>query len=98
MDGVAFTKGNLRVRVSAILSLILLFVKITISQISYTEKTGHYEREYRKPLGNGSHLVEISAVIPENQDYVPAARAVREFADQLSPLLEMQKFDYTKDQ
>jgi len=82
LDGYLFTKGNIR---------------ITISNISYTEKTGHYEREYRKPLSSGTNLVEVSIVIPDNQDYVPAAKAVREFADQLSPLVELQKFDYTKD-
>jgi hypothetical protein len=70
MDGYLFTKGNIRV---------------TISHIAYTEKTGHYEREFRKPLSSGSNLVEVSAVIPENQDYLPAAKAVREFADHLSP-------------
>jgi hypothetical protein len=96
MEGVLFTKGNIRVSSYYFTNFNCLF-KITISQISYTEKTGHYEREFRKQLGSGSNLVEVSAVIPENQDYVPAAKAVREFADQLSPLVEMQKFDYTKE-
>lgn len=73
------------------------FLQVTISQITYTEKTGHYELKFRKPLTSGTNLVEVSAIIPDNQDYLPAAKAVREFADQLSPLVELQKFDYTKD-
>jgi hypothetical protein len=70
MDGPLFTKGN---------------IKVTISKISYTERTGHYESEFRKPLSSGSYLVEVSAVIPENQDYLPTAKVVREFSDHLSP-------------
>jgi len=80
MDGILFTKGNIRV---------------TVSHITYTEKTGRYESEYRKPLSN-SHFVEASVVIPENQEYMSSAKALREFADHLAPLCELQKFDYMK--
>ena len=48
------------------------------------ETTGRYESESLKPISN-SHLVEASIVLPDNQDYQPPARALREFADHLSP-------------
>ncbi|KAI6242602.1 Mediator of RNA polymerase II transcription subunit 18 [Aphelenchoides fujianensis] len=71
MDGILFTKGS---------------VRITISRMLSTNQNGNYEEKNLTNLSpNGHHFVEASVILPENQDYEPAAKILRDFCDHLSP-------------
>ncbi|KAI6228325.1 Mediator of RNA polymerase II transcription subunit 18 [Aphelenchoides besseyi] len=81
-EGVLFTKEDIR---------------IMISHISYTNVIGQYDSGNLRPLSQNNHFyVEASIVLPENQDYEPAAKRLRDFCDHLSPLCEMKKYEYWK--
>ncbi|KJH44465.1 Med18 protein [Dictyocaulus viviparus] len=54
---------------------------------------GHYDQSNLKRFSD-SYLVEISVCIPESAEYTSAAKQLRDFADQLLPLVEMEKVDY----
>lgn len=70
-------------------------IKIVVSRMQRTEKAGVYDQSTIKKLSD-SLLVEMSTCLPESADYMPAAKALRDLADQLSPLVEMKKVDYWK--
>jgi len=80
-DGVLLTKGP---------------IKVAVYKINYTETTGNYSKENRKPLTE-SHLVEANIMLPDGQAHEQPAKTLREFANQLMPLCELQKIDYMKD-
>uniref|UniRef100_A0A914VQJ6 Mediator of RNA polymerase II transcription subunit 18 n=2 Tax=Plectus sambesii TaxID=2011161 RepID=A0A914VQJ6_9BILA len=66
-------------------------LKISVTKVSRSDQFGVYEN--LKQFSN-SHLVEISISLPEGDDYTSAAKAVRDFADQLKPICDMQKLEY----
>ncbi|KAE9413317.1 hypothetical protein Angca_007054, partial [Angiostrongylus cantonensis] len=68
-------------------------MKVVISQIQRTEKAGHYDQSNLKRFAD-SYLVEISACLPDSAEYSATAKQLRDFADQLLPLVEMEKVDY----
>ncbi|CAD5222250.1 unnamed protein product [Bursaphelenchus xylophilus] len=78
-DGVIYTWGNIR---------------IVVARITYTTKTGRYDQESRTRFAEESLFVEASTVLPEQADYMPAAKQLRDFADQLEPLCKLEKSDY----
>ncbi|CEF66829.1 Mediator of RNA polymerase II transcription subunit 18 [Strongyloides ratti] len=78
VEGYAYTKGE---------------IVITVYKLSKIEKMGYYDDKNVKPFSN-SYLVEISLQIPYLQDYSAPAKAVRDFADQLYPIVEMRKVNY----
>ncbi|KAK0402012.1 hypothetical protein QR680_016094 [Steinernema hermaphroditum] len=68
-------------------------VKVIIERIQKTEKTGSYHETDLKYISD-SHLVTLTMSMPENSDYLSAAKYLREFGDQLAPLAHMEKIDY----
>ncbi|VDO28382.1 unnamed protein product [Brugia timori] len=76
--GYLFTKGH---------------IKIIINNITRTEKIGTYDPNVLKPLSD-SLLIEMSAALPDTKEYMTTAKALRSFADQLSPICDMQKVEY----
>ncbi|VDP18630.1 unnamed protein product [Onchocerca flexuosa] len=76
--GYLFTKGN---------------IKIIINNITRTEKIGTYDPNVLKPLSD-SLLIEMSVALPDTKEYMTTAKALRSFADQLSPICDMQKVEY----
>ncbi|KAI1728483.1 med18 protein domain-containing protein [Ditylenchus destructor] len=80
-DGWLFTKGN---------------IKILVYKIEYTEHIGNYAKDNLKPLTE-SYVVEIITTLPDGHPHDEAAKALREFADQLIPLCELKKTDYMRD-
>lgn len=59
--------------------------QVTVSKITYTTKTGRYDNENRATLVNGALFVEACIILPEQLDYLPAAKQLRDFANQLTP-------------
>ncbi|CAI5440013.1 unnamed protein product [Caenorhabditis angaria] len=76
--GKLWTKGN---------------IKIATNILSRTERPGQYDPASIKPVSD-SVLVEISCALPESAEYTMAAKQIRDFADQLMPLVCMEKVDY----
>ncbi|TMS39728.1 hypothetical protein L596_006210 [Steinernema carpocapsae] len=76
--GQLFTKGN---------------VKVIIEQLQKTDRPGSYQEQDLKHISD-SHLITMTMSLPENGDYKSAAKHIREFADQLDPLANMEKVDY----
>ncbi|VDO95088.1 unnamed protein product [Heligmosomoides polygyrus] len=68
-------------------------MKVVISQIQKTEKAGFYDQSNLKRFSD-SYLVEMSVCLPDSAEYTAAAKQLRDFADQLLPLVEMEKVDY----
>ncbi|MFH4975960.1 hypothetical protein AB6A40_002669 [Gnathostoma spinigerum] len=68
-------------------------IKIVISTITRTEKTGKYDQDVLKPLSE-SLLVEMSVILPDSKEYMSTAKMLRDFADQLLPICDMQKVEY----
>uniref|UniRef100_A0A1I8A927 Mediator of RNA polymerase II transcription subunit 18 n=1 Tax=Steinernema glaseri TaxID=37863 RepID=A0A1I8A927_9BILA len=68
-------------------------VKVIIERMQKTEKTGSYHEQDLKYISD-SHLVTLTMSLPENSDYLSAAKYLREFGDQLAPLTQMEKIDY----
>jgi len=65
-------------------------LKITVSKISKVDVPGHIDTAQK--LTN-SHLVELSASAPMGEMVV--AKSIRDFADQLKPLVQLEKIDCT---
>ncbi|KHN80685.1 Mediator of RNA polymerase II transcription subunit 18 [Toxocara canis] len=80
--GYLFTKGN---------------IKIVIDNITRTEKTGTYDPNLLKPLSD-SLLIEMSVAQPDSKEYITTAKMLRDFADQLLPICDMQKVEYWRRQ
>ncbi|VDN50451.1 unnamed protein product [Dracunculus medinensis] len=80
--GYLFMKGN---------------IKVLINNITRTEKTGTYDQNVLKPLSD-SLLIEMSIAVPDSKEYLPAAKILRDFADQVLPICDMQKVDYWRRQ
>ncbi|CAI2322075.1 unnamed protein product [Caenorhabditis sp. 36 PRJEB53466] len=70
-------------------------IKIVHSNLTRTVRPGFYDSSSIK-LVSDSSLVEISISLPESVEYMPAAKTLRDFADQLMPLVSMEKVDYWK--
>ncbi|RCN32224.1 Med18 protein, partial [Ancylostoma caninum] len=64
-------------------------MKVVLSQIQKTEKAGHYDQANLKRFSD-SYLVEMSVCLPDSAEYTAAAKQLRDFADQLLPLVEME--------
>ncbi|ULU12799.1 hypothetical protein L5515_001867 [Caenorhabditis briggsae] len=79
-QGKLWTKGN---------------IKILHSTLTRTLRAGTYDSSSLKSMSD-SALVEISISLPESAEYMPAAKSLRDFADQLMPLVNMEKIDYWK--
>ncbi|CZR14431.1 Mediator of RNA polymerase II transcription subunit 18 [Caenorhabditis elegans] len=79
-QGKLWTKGN---------------IKILHSILTSTSRAGTYDSNSIKSVSD-SALVEISISLPESAEYMPAAKSLRDFADQLMPLVNMEKVDYWK--
>uniref|UniRef100_A0A1I7TD39 Mediator of RNA polymerase II transcription subunit 18 n=1 Tax=Caenorhabditis tropicalis TaxID=1561998 RepID=A0A1I7TD39_9PELO len=79
-QGKLWTKGN---------------IKILHSTLTRTLRAGTYDSNSLKSMSD-SALVEISISLPESAEYLPAAKSLRDFADQLMPLVHMEKVDYWK--
>uniref|UniRef100_A0A0N5ATZ2 Mediator of RNA polymerase II transcription subunit 18 n=1 Tax=Syphacia muris TaxID=451379 RepID=A0A0N5ATZ2_9BILA len=86
MDYEYITKGQLFTKGS---------IKILINNITKTEKTGNYEPSVLKPLSD-SLLLEMSCALPETIGYQHTAKVMRDVADQLIPICNMQKVEYWK--
>ncbi|CAI4230015.1 unnamed protein product [Auanema sp. JU1783] len=63
-------------------------IKIIVSALQKSEKAGNYDNLKRL---SDSYLVEMSISLPESSEYTQAAKQLRDFADQLLPLVHMQK-------
>uniref|UniRef100_A0A914ZFS3 Mediator of RNA polymerase II transcription subunit 18 n=1 Tax=Panagrolaimus superbus TaxID=310955 RepID=A0A914ZFS3_9BILA len=69
-------------------------IKILVFKTFTTEKIGTYSKDNLKPLLE-SHLVE--AIIPiENEDGPKYSKQLKDFCDQLAPLVHFRKIDYTQ--
>ncbi|KAF1770998.1 hypothetical protein GCK72_002822 [Caenorhabditis remanei] len=79
-QGKLWTKGN---------------IKILHATLTKTLKAGTYDSSSIKSMSD-SALVEISISLPESAEYMTAAKSLRDFADQLMPLVHMEKVDYWK--
>uniref|UniRef100_A0A8R1E5U3 Mediator of RNA polymerase II transcription subunit 18 n=1 Tax=Caenorhabditis japonica TaxID=281687 RepID=A0A8R1E5U3_CAEJA len=79
-QGKLWTKGN---------------IKILHSSLTKSIRPGNYDSSSIKSISDSS-LVEISISLPESAEYMPAAKTLRDFADQLMPLCSMEKVDYWK--
>ncbi len=55
-----------------------------VSKVTRPETIGHYDQGTIKPITE-SNLVETSITLPDSTEYHSAAKALREFADQLRP-------------
>jgi len=66
-------------------------LKISVAKLKRSEQLGIYDN--LKDFSN-SHMVEISISLPEGEEYMSAAKAVRDFADQLKPICDMLKLEY----
>jgi len=67
-------------------------VKILVSKISGINERGNPQRGQTTPLTD-SHLVEVSVIAPFGQDAL--AQECRSIADQLKPIVNLEKLDYT---
>uniref|UniRef100_A0A915KDH7 Mediator of RNA polymerase II transcription subunit 18 n=1 Tax=Romanomermis culicivorax TaxID=13658 RepID=A0A915KDH7_ROMCU len=65
-------------------------LKITVTKISRLEKTGHSSTAQKM---TGSHFVEMTAMGPSGDHNL--AKSMRDFADQLSSVVKLEKVDYT---
>ncbi|CAL2028944.1 unnamed protein product [Caenorhabditis brenneri] len=79
-QGKLWTKGN---------------IKIIHSTLTKTLRPGVYDSTSLKAISDSS-FVEVSVSLPESIEYMPVAKQVRDFADQLMPLVHMEKVDYWK--
>lgn len=69
-------------------------IKIIVSKIFCTNNPGQYNRESLKPQTD-SHIIE--AIIPvKNDDTAKYAKILKDFCDQLAPLVEFRKVEYFK--
>uniref|UniRef100_A0A0N4ZEU6 Mediator of RNA polymerase II transcription subunit 18 n=1 Tax=Parastrongyloides trichosuri TaxID=131310 RepID=A0A0N4ZEU6_PARTI len=78
VEGFAYTKGD---------------IVVSVYRIFKTEKMGYYDERYIKAI-NSSFIIEVSLQIPHLQGYAKPAQIVRDFADQLYPIVEMRKVNY----
>ncbi|KAM3724403.1 Mediator of RNA polymerase II transcription subunit [Dirofilaria immitis] len=69
------------------------YIKIIINNITRTEKIGTYDPNVLKPLSD-SLLIEMSVALPDTKEYMTTAKTLRSFADQFSPICDMQKVEY----
>ena len=69
-------------------------IKILVYKVYSTEKPGVYSKDLLKPQLD-SHVVE--AMIPvENEDTLKYSKILKDFCDQLAPLVEFKKVEYFK--
>ncbi|CAJ0565032.1 unnamed protein product, partial [Mesorhabditis spiculigera] len=70
--------------------------KVIVNDLRKTETPGKYEQGL-KPISTAeSLLIEVATSLPESADYDKEAKMLRAFADQLRPLVKMEKIDYWK--
>jgi mediator of RNA polymerase II transcription subunit 18 len=82
MEGHVYTKGRM---------------KVTVCAIFKVPKPGRVEEKERFPGGgnqNRAQLVQISAVVPYGQESSVAGE-IKTFADELKPIVRMEKIDYS---
>lgn len=72
-----------KVKIFKFISLICSF-QVLINNITRTEKTGTYDQNVLKPLSD-SLLIEMSIAVPDSKEYLPAAKILRDFSDQVLP-------------
>uniref|UniRef100_A0A7E4VG89 Mediator of RNA polymerase II transcription subunit 18 n=1 Tax=Panagrellus redivivus TaxID=6233 RepID=A0A7E4VG89_PANRE len=67
-------------------------IKILVYKLCTTDKPGIYSKELIKPFGT-SHIVEASIPV-ENEDTMKYSKLLKDFTDQLMPLVEFRKVEY----
>ncbi|CAJ0944613.1 unnamed protein product, partial [Mesorhabditis belari] len=70
-------------------------IKIVLNKLKKCESPGRYDVSHVKPFTNAV-LVEVSTALPDGVEYMQEAKQLRAFADQLLPLVKMEKIEYWK--